>query len=298
MAMRVSTFGQSSSILQQALTTQAKLAEKQEQQSSGLKSSTYAGLGSDAGQLVNLEVSISRSNSYISSSEQAVTRIEMMYSALGSINDILTEARAEVSAITSGDDTDTLQSLAKSYLEDTASYLNTRYEGRYLFSGSETDVAPVDLNSYTATDLSTENTDYYQGDDTTISVKVGADRTVSYGVTADESGFEKAMRALSYLADTDPLGVDDLTSISDLLVEAQDAVIALQSGLSLDAGTLEDVIASEENYVASLSDLATEIGSADLAEVAVEASTYETQLEASYSALGQINSLSLLDYLR
>jgi flagellar hook-associated protein 3 FlgL len=298
MAMRVSTFGQSSSLLQQALATQAKLAEKQAQQSSGLISSSYAGLGSDAGQLVNLEVSISRSNSYISASEQAVTRIEMMYSALGSVSDLLTEARAAVSAVASGDDTDTLQSLAESYLEDIASYMNTRYEGRYLFSGSETEVTPVDLDSYVATDLTTDNTDYYQGDDTIISVKAGSDRTISYGITADTEGLEKAMRALSYLANADPLVTDELSDISDLLIEAQDAVIALQSGLGFKSSTLENIIASEEDFVASASEMATDLSSVDIAAVAVEAANYETQLEASYAALGKLSDLNLLDYLR
>lgn len=298
MAMRVSTFGQTSKILQQALTTQAKLAEKQEQQSSGLVSSTYAGLGSDAGELVNLQVSIERSESYISAAEQAVSRIEIMYSALSSINDILTEARAEVNSMASGDDTATLKTVAEAYLEDIASFLNTQYEGRYLFAGSETTEAPVDLDSYAATSLTDENTDYYQGDDSTISVKVGSDRTISYGITADAEGLEEALRALSYLVETDPLTDDDLTAISDLLVEAQDAVIALQSGIGLKSSMLENIIAAEEDYVATLEELATDISSVDLAEVAVEATTYETQLEASYAALGTISDLSLLDYLR
>ncbi|WP_417711077.1 flagellin [Roseibium aggregatum] len=300
MAMRVSTFGQSSTVLQNALTTQAKLAEKQVQQSSGIVSSTYADLGTDSGKLIDLEVSVTRAKSYISAAEQAVTRIEEMYSALSGINDLLTEARADLAAasVDTGDGTDTLQATATSYLQEVAALLNTQYQGRYLFAGSETTEAPVDLNSYTAVSLTDVNTDYYQGDDTTIAVKVGEDRTVSYGVTAEAPGLEMAMRTLSYLAETDPLDTDELEDISALLIEAQDAVIALRSGLGLKSATLERIAASEEDYVAAASDLASETLSVDLAQVAVDAATYETQLEASYAALGTLTDLSLLDYLR
>lgn len=298
MAMRVSTFGHSSSILQNALNTQAKMAEKQIQESTGYISSTYAGLGTDAGHIVDLEVSVERASSYIDAAEQAVSRIEIMYSALDGVNEILTDARASLSTLTTDEDTSTLQASAESYLEDIVSFLNTQYQGRYLFSGSSTTTQPVDLSSYSATSLTDVNTDYYQGDDTTISVKVGDERTVSYGVTADSEGLEQAIRALSYLANADPLDTEELDDIGEILIDAQDAVIYLQSSLGMKSSTLETIAANEEEFVASASDLAIELKSVDIAQVAVDVANYETQLEASYAALGTVTDLSLLDYLR
>ncbi|PTW59327.1 flagellar hook-associated protein 3 FlgL [Breoghania corrubedonensis] len=299
MAMRVATFALSSTLLNYALTTQAKLAEKQTQEASGLISSDYGGLGSDAGKLVDLEVSKARAESYSSAAEQATNRVEVMYSATGSIVDALTQARTEISAASvDTSDIDTLQDLASSMLEEVESLLNTQYEGRYLFAGGNTQETPVDLDSYTGgTDLDTADTSYYTGDDTIISVQVGSERTVSYGVTADNDAFEKTIRALSYIANADSLNSDDLEAISDMLVDAQDAVIAIQSGLSLSAASLENAQSEQDDLVALTESSVEDIRSADLATVAVEVAQYETQLEASYAAVGKLTSLSLLDYL-
>ncbi|MTH97452.1 flagellin [Roseibium sp. RKSG952] len=300
MAMRVSTFGQTSAVLQNALTTQAKLSEKQIQQSSGIISSDYAGLGSAAGTLVDLEVEMARSSSYISTAEQAASRIEIMYSSLSGVSDLLTTMRSELSAlsVTEDDDLASVTILAENYLEETASLLNTQYEGRYLFSGTETGTAPVDLGSYSVTDYTVPDTSYYQGNSDIVSAHVGSERNVAYGVTGDESGFEQTLRAFAYIADATTLTSEDIGALSDLLIEAQDAVIAQMATLGVKASSLESVVSSEEEVYAALSDLAAETISVDIAQVAVDSATYETQLQASYAALGSLSDLSLLDYLR
>ncbi|MDJ0932523.1 flagellin [Breoghania sp.] len=296
--MRVTTFALSNFLLTYALSTQVKLAEKQTQEASGLLSSTYGGLGSDAGTLVDLEVSLARSESYAYAAEQATNRVEVMYSATGSIVDLLTDMRTEVSAASvDTSDIDTFQDTAASLLEELESLLNTQYEGRYLFAGSNTQEEPVDLDSYTATDLTTADTSYHSGDDTIISVHVSSQRTVSYGVTADNDAFEEAIRVLSYIANADELTDDDLETIGDMLVEAQDGVIAIQSGLSLDAGSLENAQTEQEELIALTETSIDDIRSVDLATVAVEIAQYETQLEASYAAVGKLSDFSLLDYL-
>ncbi|MBD8877158.1 flagellin [Roseibium polysiphoniae] len=295
--MRVATFSQSSTILQSALETQAKLASNQEQQVSGTISSDYAGLGTDAATLVDLEVSLSRSEASLSVAEDALSRVEMTYSALGGISDILTSMRADVTAVLTDEDLTALQVVAEAYLEDVSSLLNTQLAGRYLFAGSNTQEAPVDLTAYEATDLTTTDSSYYTGDTYVQTVRLSSERSLDYGITADTEAIETAMRALSYAASADPLTTDDVEVLSDLLVEAQDGVIALQSITSTAASSLESFISSEEEYIAEAEALASELNSSDVAELIVQASSYEVQLEASYAALGSLSDLSVLDYL-
>lgn len=297
MSMRVATFGQTSTVLQNALKTQARLSEKQVQESTGLISTDYAGLGSAAGTVASLEVSASRAEASISSAEQALSRIEMIYDALGSMSDIMTELRSQLSAA-SVNSTTTLQTTAAAMLEEVTSMLNTQYEGRYLFAGGETETKPVDISGLTTTELTTENTSYYQGDSYVQSVRLSSDRYLDYGITADNTAFETAIRTLSYLANSTGLTSDELATASELLVDAQDQILALQSVAGIKASTFELYISDQEDYVATVSDLATTLTSVDIAAVAVEAANYKTQLEASYSALGTMTSLSVLDYLR
>lgn len=297
MVTRIATFSQSSKVLQMAMASQAKLSNLQEQQASGLKATSYDGLGSDAGRIVDLSVTIFRSNARISMAELVASRSEMTSSALGDMSDLLTNMRASVSATSTDTEIASLQTSAEAALEDLASLINTQFEGRYLFAGSNTETSPADLTSYVATDLTTTNTDYYQGDDYVQAARISSEASIDYGVTGNNEGIEKAMRALSYLANASPLETADLEEAATLLVDAQNDILAAQTMSATATNRLESFIQSEENAVAELESLATDLTSVDIAAVAVEAKSYETQLEASYSALNVLTSLKLLDYL-
>nr|WP_319483332.1 flagellin [uncultured Cohaesibacter sp.] len=297
MAMRVATFHTTSSLLQKTLNTQAKLAQIQEQESSGLVSSDYGGLGTSVSRVLDLSSSISTAEANISAAETVVSRSDTYASVLEDITDLLTNARSAVSGTSTDDELEDLQTEAAEYLEDLVLLLNTQFNGRYIFSGSETDTEPVDISSYEATDLTTVNTDYYQGDDYTQLIRLDSGTEVEYGVTADLEGIEQAMRALSYLANTTSLTTDDLDDVDDLLVDAQDALIAATSKAGAVSSRIESYIENEEDFIATAQDLATDLTSIDIAAAAVEATAYETQLEASYSALSKILNLSLVDYL-
>ncbi|ADZ72375.1 flagellin [Polymorphum gilvum] len=298
MVARVATFSHAESLLQHAMQTQARLAQKQIQQASGEIASSYAGLGTGGEALVSLEVAATRAGSYLSSAQTTLDRVEMMYSAVGAMSDLLTRMRAEVAGTMTVDQISDLQSVAAGLLEDMASQLNTQFEGRYLFAGSLTGSAPVVLDGYQATSLATADAGYYQGDDLLQSARIGATRVLDYGVTGDATAFETALRVLSYVATADPLDLDELSEVAALLVEAQDGIIALQSGLATKAATLEATIEAESTYIATLEEMISARKGVDAVVVAAEIATLETQLQASYAAIGKLSSMSLLDYLR
>lgn len=298
MGMRVATFASSDRLLQAALRVQARQAEATLQQALGQVSEDYGGLGGSAGSVVSLQSSISMSRAYAEAASTASDRVEAMYDAVDSIIEQITSMKATLSsfaATTSG--TDELQVTAEEMLESLASLMNTQLGGRYLFSGSAVDTAPVDLESLaSATSPSSSDTSYYQGDDAATSVKVSSEQTVSYGVTADNENFEKALRALSLVASgaTDD---DTLSEASDLLDEAISGLATVQTRLSLNASTLSTAISDQETYQDFASDLATDLSGVDVAVVAAEMSVYETQLQAAYAAIGNIASLTLSSYL-
>jgi flagellin-like hook-associated protein FlgL len=114
----------------------------------------------------------------------------MMYSTASSVADLITKFRSLLTSATnaaSTDSTNVTQS-AQQMLSQMASLLNTQYDGGYLFGGSRTDQAPVDISSSTypaATSPPSANTSYYTGDDQMASVRVSDSQTVSYGIGAD-----------------------------------------------------------------------------------------------------------------
>lgn len=302
MVARVATFALSEKMVSAALRTQAKISERQIQTASGNISADYGGLGATSKKVIDLQVSISQSKSYEDAASSADDRVEAMYAATGSIVDLLTSYKSQLTAAVSATSTDssTLTSSAASFMSEMASLLNTQYGGRYLFAGSRTDTAPVDLTAYSNTISATAaDTSYYTGDDQLASVKVSDSQYITYGVTASNSAFEQAMRAFSMIANatTSPIDTSTLTDAIDLATTALDGVAGVQTKLSLSAQQLERAVSNQQTFQSDASTVADSLTDVDVAAVTAEISTYQAQLEASYAAISKILSLRLSAYL-
>jgi len=302
MVMRVATFAQSDQMITSALRVQAIMANEQVQEASGLKSEDFGGYGSDAGRVVNLQVSVTRAQTYVDAATLADSKVQVMYSAVGTMTDIITSLRTQLSAATTGSTTATTSAInsAQQMLQQMGGLLNTQYNGEYVFSGARTGTASADLSSFaTGTgSLTTADTSYYQGDDEIASVRVADDQTVSYGVTADNPAFEQVMRVLKFVANSSSLSSTDLTQALDLASSALDATSTVQAKLSSSASQIESASARQTEYQNFAQTLGSDLSGVDVAAVTAQISTYQAQLTASYSAIAKIQSLNLASYLR
>ncbi|WP_019646339.1 flagellin [Novispirillum itersonii] len=301
MIQRVSTAGLSDIMLRSALSLQSRMAEKQVASASGLVSTTYGGLGAKAGTVLSLESVVSRTQAWSDNTQVAVDRAQSMYSALGSMVDQLSSLRATISAARSDvSGSIDYNSLGAGVLDDLAQMMNLQMDGRYLFSGSRTDTAPVETSKLSVPTVpSTADTAYFQGDNMLASVRVSADQSIQYGVSAGDGGFEKALRSANLVANltTSPMDDDALTEAYDLATEALEALLAYQGQMSVQSKRLENAQTAQDDMMALLKDRITGLTAVDTAEVTVELSQYESTLQASYSAIGTMFKLSLTDYL-
>lgn len=302
MAMRVATFGLSEQMIAAALRTQSVMAEKQIQESSGETSSDFGGYGSSSQQIINLQVSVTRSQSYIDAATQADSKLQVMSSTVTSVADVLTQFRSLLTSAsnTASTDSASVKQSAQEMLGQMASLLNTQYDGGYLFGGSRTDQAPVNVSSppyAAATSPSSSDTSYYQGDDQAASVRVSDSQTVSYGVTADNTAFEQALRAMNLVANNSPLSTSTLTEALDLTSSAVDAVGVVRSNISNSASAVETASSYQTDYQSFAKDLGSSLTSVDVAAVTAQLSTYQAQLTASYAAISKVQSLNLASYL-
>ena len=303
MQMRVATFGISDQMIASALRTQSTMANQQIQEASGLVSSDFGGLGSTTQQVINLQVSATRSQSYIDAATLTNSKIQVMYSAVNSIADLATQFRALLTSATSTSSTDaaSVTDSARNMLEQTASVLNTQHNGSYLFGGSETKTAPVDVSSTSyaaATSPSSADSSYYQGDSQLASVRVSDSQTVSYGVSADNTAFEKLMRAMNLVASNSPLSTETLNEALDLTVEGIDELGLVQTRISNASSSIENASAYQTEYLSYVQTLGSDLTSVDVAAVTAKLATYQAQLTASYSAISKVQSLNLASYLR
>jgi flagellar hook-associated protein 3 FlgL len=302
MVMRVATFAQSDQMISSALRMEAVMANEQVQESSGQQSEDFAGYGAGAQRIINLQVSVTRSQSYIDAATLADSKVQVMYSAVGTMTDLVTSLRTQLSAATTANSaaTTSVISSAQQMLGQMGSLLNTQYEGEYVFGGARTTTAPVDLTSFaTGTpSISTPDTSYYQGDDEITSVRVADDQTVDYGVTGDNPAFEQVMRVLKYVANTPSLSPSDINQALDLASNALDATATVQAKLSDAASQIESASSQQSDYQSFAKNLGSDLTSVDVAAVTAQLSTYQAQLTASYSAIAKIDGLNLASYLR
>jgi flagellar hook-associated protein 3 FlgL len=259
-------------------------------------------LASNAGRVINLQVSVTRAQTYIDASNLADNKVQAMYSAVGSVTDIITQLRTQLSAATTGSSTATASVInyAQQAISQMQGLLNTQYDGEYVFSGARTDTAPVDLSSYdTGTgSLTTSDTSYYKGDSEIASVRVSDSQSVSYGVTADNPAFEQVMRLLKYVGNSTTLTSSNISQALDLASNALDATSTVQAKLSTAASQIETASTSQSDYQNFAKTLSTNLTSVDVAAVTAQLSTYQAQLTASYSAIAKIQSMNLANYLK
>lgn len=305
MALRVATFSMNDQMLKASMTTQARMMEMQLQQATGEKSGNYAGLGGAARTVIDMEVSMTRTETYKLAADTALGRVNAMHGQMDTVTKVIDDFYKAVTAMrsTSGNAQTfpTLIEEARGLRDHLANnVLNFQHQGRYLFGGSATLDPPIDLTGYVLADPPVANTDYYKGDDYIAQVQVSQDHIVSYGITADDPAFELAIRALSMIADADPATINDdlMEEAQNLAEKALDSAIVVQNRLGIDARTLERASGAQDDYKFFLESNLAPIKGVDVAALAVKLAAFDSQLQASYAALAKIQSISLVDYLR
>lgn len=124
----------------------ARLDILSRQSSSGLKASTLSEIAADVPRTVDLQNNIARRDSYTKSIDQSLTRMSVMQTALGRLSDIASEFRSDIATKLSSTDSNslvTVQSRARTALQEVGQLLNTRLNGEYLFGGTDLANPPV-----------------------------------------------------------------------------------------------------------------------------------------------------------
>lgn len=317
---RVSSYNLHQVALNSALNVQAQLANAQTQEATGLVSTDYGDLGGQKSyELLNMEKELNQAQSWSSQATTVGDRVQAMYSAIGSMNSVLTQVQTALSSALSSTDTSTLSTTIQTYMDSLVSAMNTQEGGRYLFSGSNTSTAPVNMDDYdsssvdsTSYDPTAQDFSYYQGDNADLSVQVDSSTTVTYGVRAGVTSgttpsttdaantFELSIRACEcalQAASTDPVSSDLLQTAYDLAGSALTKMSNLQESVSAVATQLSNASSTQTNYVTLLQSSISNIKDVDTATVTTQISQYQTQLQASYYAVSTIQKVNLASYL-
>jgi flagellar hook-associated protein 3 FlgL len=138
--------------VQALINMQKQLDQLTQQLSTGQKSQTYAGLGSQAGLTVGLDAQLSAITSYNNTIALAGTNIGVAQTALSQIRSVgngVVQSISEPSAFTlNGNGQTTAQQAAAARLDAILSALNSQSGDRYVFSGSAANQPAVDTTDH------------------------------------------------------------------------------------------------------------------------------------------------------
>ncbi len=304
--IRVSSLAMHTMSLANLQLVQSRMAEQSIAISSGKVAQRYSGVGLDAGRLVNLESLQHELDQFVRNNNLVDDRLQAMETATSNLFDIATEIRTKlVQALNAGNaEVMPLNQIAQSLLEQVASLLNTEHNGRRLFGGSVTNVAPVDLNAAGFNPPpavpSAADTLYYQGDATKLSTRADDNLTVTYGVTADEAGFEQLIRTLHIAANVTTSPVPNMGMINEALRVAEQAIENLPTILSkigASRASLDGANKSHDERMLYAQETISDIENVDITKAITLISADQITLEASFATLAQISRVSLLDFL-
>ncbi len=299
---RVSTFTFSNRLNSENLRIQRELNTAQLQIASGKKSINFKGISGDVQRLLSSESDLARISTQNIVAQTAQSRINQMFSSMGSMLDLANNFAQTLAQNLSGNLTtpNDLQAIATNSEQALAALLNVNLGGRYLFSGSQIDIPPVDLTDplYIPQIVpSVPNVAYYQGDNVQQSVTVADGYTLDYGVFADDIGFERLLRAMNLAANNS----NNTVAISEalgLVNQAVDDIATRRTDISSKATLIEAQIRNNNDEVGLLQDIISSLEDTDLAEASVRLTQFETQLEASYATTARVLRLNLHDFIR
>jgi flagellar hook-associated protein 3 FlgL len=133
-------------ITNQLVSMRGQLEELQRQLGTGARAETYGGLGSERTLSISFRSRLANLESYSATSDQLNLRIKLLNSSLTRLSAVPTDIRAALDPnayqVRLDGRTDA-QKTARIALDEVVGLLNSEADGRYLFSGRETDTKPV-----------------------------------------------------------------------------------------------------------------------------------------------------------
>jgi flagellar hook-associated protein 3 FlgL len=304
---RISTLTQQQSIIGQMLRSQIQIADDQRQVSTGYKTDRFEGLARDTAALVSARAIESRTTQFVELGQQIAGQVSLQDTGLSTLYDAAKNLRDSLLSSLANNSGRIIAPELDSAFVSGKSVLNTRYAGKYLYSGSRTDVQP--FNAVDLADLSviaSPIAGFFDNSQQKPQVRMDTNQIVEYGVLADEMGldFMASVKRLGEYDAATPFNVS-LTPADRAMLQSEltnlDAVmsgiIKLQANNGFVEKRIESIISRHETLVTVNKQLISDISEVDMAEAITRFNQDKLAVEASYNLLRQFSQLSLLNYL-
>lgn len=305
---RVSTFGHSQLMLSELLRNQSQFRTSQLQVNTGKKAVDFQGLPREATTLLGAKAAQTQLQQYISTSTEVESRLDIYNLHLETMGSNMQDLKAIVTGALGTDEAVAFEGSLDSALASIINSLNATIGGNYIFGGTRTDTPPVNINDLTDLNLAATAADVFDNNNIKSSARIDESYVMEYGVLADEAALD-AMAAIKALADFHLGGGGPingkLTVVQQTFLQSQVVVLddAMQAILNVNVinGTknrqVEEISIRNSDANVVLTGFISNIEDVDIAEAITRLNADQLAIEASYQVLGDLNRVSLLNFI-
>lgn len=302
MVTRVSTSYLNTVLVNRIQTSNVKVAEDTYQISSGLRARNYEQIASETNALFDLKELKANNDRFIRNIEDVTARLSATENALQGLSDLMTDAanlwtlgRNENSAESRAALAPKAEALTQTFYQ----FFQTKFEGRYVFSGQASEKPPLDQSptANISPGLPAPTT-YYTGDSARPSVITGDGIQIPYGVTGDQQGFADMLAGLEALwYGLENNSVTEIDNAINHLTSAQTELSDMLGEVGGQIASMDLLKSRHENANISINERIDNIEKADITEAISNYSANQSVLESSMAILARLQSTSLLDYI-
>lgn len=291
---RIGTAQAQSFVMEQINKSTASYVDVQQQITTGQITQRYAGIADNSAQTVNLANFYSTLDQYKNAGDVVNSRLSAVSTAAENIVEIATKFRAQLlQGMTADQGGDAqLGALCKGYLNEVEAALNTDLAGVYMFGGTVNDQAPVDLSD----PIKNANGTFYTGSGQLMTARIDQNTLLSYGETADRSGFKDLVASLQMVV-TGYNNLSDMETALDKLNTAIDDLTNMQAEMGHQMSVVERAQSRNDALQATTEVQLKSLRDVDISAAMVELSQRQTILQASYLVVSKSSQLSLTNYL-
>ncbi|MBT3700070.1 MAG: hypothetical protein HOE62_20050 [Alphaproteobacteria bacterium] len=317
---RVSSLGQTTFLLQDVVRNQKSLFDHQKQTTTGMKSDTYTGIARDVGTLSGAKTILSRSEQFVSSNIEVERRLTIYDATMESLRDVAQEMRDNVLAAVNTDSGIAIRSQMDNLFDTAVNLLNTRDNGRFIYSGTRTDTTPIKTTTSTTlaavtADVSTTPGNVFANNSLKQQTQVDDNLNMVYGVLGEDIGkdlMESMRRMFRFDDGTENFGFTTGGSFSNPLTADQagflkgelqrlnntiDTIDKFHATNGVNQMAIEDVQERHQQDINFMKVFITDIEEVDIGEAISKMQQDQVALEASYRVLSQVSRSTLLDFI-
>ena len=297
---RLSTLSEHGRTLRDITLVQYDLAKTNRQISSGKKAVAYDEMNGVVERVSAGNTKISRIDNYVQNNTTVKSNLQSMDKSIEQIQKALSEFSSNLTIRRSASTSEQMnfQGLAQNALDKVVGALNINVAGKYLFSGTKTDIKPVSDNP-SLSEIGTPDSNYYNGNGERMVARISDEQSIEYGATADETGFQQAIAAILTAKDADTNNYEaDFKKAIDLIAKAQTNLTGTRARVGTSMVNIETANTDHGAMKIYWNQAVAEDVDTDIAEASIKLAADQTVLQATYQMFALTSKLKLSEYLR